>query len=277
MRSLSTTAPFGFDFDTARFLAAYRALGCRACQFYRNTRRAPRLPDALRLISGAGMSFDSIHGVFGPEYDPSNPDTLHRAHCLSVYEEEAKVALDLGVSAVVVHPSANRADLSPYPDSEALSLQAQRWPAFDDFARRLGDVGERIGVTFLLENVPRHSPLGHDPIELARHVLAAGSPRVRMCFDVGHAHITGDLYRAVGLCAPAIAYLHIHDNAGKTDDHLMPGDGSIDWARFAGLVRAAGLRVPCMMEVFYPEPQVEDLGRGGLGARLAAACAIGET
>ncbi len=274
MRSLSTTVPFGFDFEVPRFLAAYRGLGCVSAQFYRNTSNAPTPAEALRAIAAAGMSFDSIHGVFGPDIDPSSPDASHRAKCLSTYESEARLARDLGVRQVVVHPSANRADFTYFDRAEANRLQAGRWPHLDDFMRRLADIGDRVAAVFLIENVPHYSPLGHDPAELARRIVSLNRPSVRMCFDTGHAHVTGDVFSTFRAAAPAIDYLHIHDNDGAADDHRMPGDGTIDWTRFGAALRESALSVPCMLEVFYPVPRVEALAQNGRASIVSGACAI---
>lgn len=272
-RSLSTTVPFGFDFDTPSFLAAYRELGCTTAQFYRNPNLPPTTSDALRTIEAAGMRFDSIHGLFGADIDPSSPDRSHRDSCVRLYESEGRLALDLGVSAVVVHPSGNRADYQPYDPGQARALEASRWPYFDDFALRLADVGDAIGVTYLIENVTHVFPLGHNPAALAARLLSLRRDRLRMCFDTGHAHVTDDVTRSLLACAPAIDYLHIHDNDSTEDNHRMPGDGTIDWRRFAETLQATNLCVPCMLEVFYPVDRVQALAGNGLGARLAQACA----
>jgi len=274
MRQLSTTAPFGFEFDPARFLATYRALGCRWAEYYRNTVNPPATAQALRIADAAGVRFDSVHGVFGHDIDPSSPDKAHRDQCLRIYEREARLALDLGAPVVIVHPSANYKDLKPIPAADADLAQASRWHHFDDFASRLAAIGERLSVKFLFENVPRNFPLGHDPAELARRTLAVGSKRLRLCFDVGHAHITADLPGALRSCAPAIEYLHIHDNNGADDQHLMPGDGAIDWTAFAAALHESRLNVPCMLEVFYDLHHVDRLAGQGLAARLRAACAL---
>ncbi len=269
---LSTTVPFGFDFDVPRFLEVYRGLGCATAQFYRNPANGPSVSEALRVIGEAGMRFDSIHGVFGPGIDPSSPDARQRAHCLRVYESEARLALELGVSMVVTHPSANRADGGMYAAKEAQRLERERWEHFEDFAFRLGEVGVRLGVTFLIENVSYSSPLGHGAVELGRRLAEMDHPRLRMCFDSGHAHLTGAAAASLRACASVVEYVHLHDNDGSGDDHRMPGDGTIDWPGVAdglGLVPGA-IR---MLEVFYPVDRVEEMARRGLGRRLAELCA----
>lgn len=269
--SLSTTAPFGFRFDMPRFLEAYHSLGCATAQFYRNPENEPSAGEALRVIGAAGMRFDSIHGVFGPGIDPSSPDAGHRDECLRVYESEARLALELGAPMVVTHPSANLAENKVYGVQAARQMEERRWNGFEDFALRLGEIGQRLGVTFLIENVTYSSPLGHGAAELGRRLIAMDHPRLRMCFDTGHAHLTGDAASSLRACAPVVEYVHLHDNDGSVDDHRMPGDGSIEWP---GLVEAMELAPGAirMIEVFYTVERVEEMARHGLGSRLAELC-----
>lgn len=273
--TLSTIAPFGYDIDITRFLEAFQAIGCTSFQFSRNRERPPSAAEVLATASRVGMSIDSMHGMFGPDLDPSSPDPAQREHCLKVYEKEAMFALELGGPMVVVHPcksSPQRTDPPPppLPLEEAKRLQRERWTFFRDFVRRLADVGHRLSVTFLIENLMLDCPLGHDPVQLAEQVMGVGSPRIRMCLDTGHAHTTlvgrsaagaGAVGIAIKLCAPAIEYLHIHDNNGVRDLHVMPGRGveagggetgrgGIDWESVGEALRRTECRATRMLEVF---------------------------
>lgn len=270
-------ATFGFGADTARLLSAFHALGCTTCQFYRedNVRVPPA--DAQRLAEAAGLRFDSIHGLFGEHIDPSSPDSVERARCLTLYEEEGRLARDLGGPAVVVHPACFNPARRIMPFAEAAAAQERRWPALEDFLPRLAEVGHRLGVTYLIENQPRNCPLGHDPAALAERLRNVGSPQLRMCFDTGHAHMTGDSTDAVRACADVIDYLHVHDNDAHTDQHLMPGDGTIPWSGQHGVAAALhdnAVAAPRMLEVFYPPDQLEQLAAGALAAQLKLLLAL---
>lgn len=60
---------------------------------------------------------------------------------------------------------------------------------------------------------------------------AFGDPaHVGICYDFGHANLTGGCHRqnlnAIGQRLQAV---HVQDNHGQTDEHLLPFFGSIDW------------------------------------------------
>lgn len=275
--TLATVATFGFGAETGRLLDAFHALGCTTCQFYRedSVRVAPA--EARRIAERAGLRFDSIHGLFGEHIDPSSPDPAERTRCLALYEEEGRLALDLGGPAVVVHPACFNPGRRSMPAREAAAAQKNRWPALEDFLVRLADVGHRLGVIYLIENQPRNCPLGHDPAALADRLRTVGSPQIRMCLDTGHAHMTGDVTEAIRACADVIEYLHVHDNDARSDQHLMPGEGAIQWIGDRGAaaaLRENAVTAPRMLEVFYPPDQLQQLAAGAVAARLKALLAL---
>jgi sugar phosphate isomerase/epimerase len=81
------------------------------------------------------------------------------------------------------------------------------------------------GVRILLENNP--SALGNpDRVYDFIHYTRLD---VKVCIDVGHAFLTGEIRPAIEKLAPFAASVHVHDNERERDDHLMPLDGKIDW------------------------------------------------
>jgi sugar phosphate isomerase/epimerase len=73
--------------------------------------------------------------------------------------------------------------------------------------------------------------------------------RCGACLDVGHAHLTGGAPEAAETLGGYIITTHIHDNAGRSDDHLVPFDGTIDWTTTLSSVLKFGYRGPLMFEL----------------------------
>ncbi|HEY63290.1 MAG TPA: sugar phosphate isomerase/epimerase [Caldilineae bacterium] len=66
-----------------------------------------------------------------------------------------------------------------------------------------------------------------------RMVEEIGSERLGILLDTGHAHVNGeDLAEAVRKLAGVPLHIHIDDNHGDSDAHLIPGEGSIDFKPF---------------------------------------------
>ena len=105
-----------------------------------------------------------------------------------------------------------------------------------------------------VENVPRsYSPLalGTDSSDFARFFAHVPSHSVGLNLDTGHGHIMGELYDYIHHHSARLMHVHMHDNDGKTDAHLPPGEGSIDWGRFLSALRIACYTGPIVLE--FPE------------------------
>lgn len=265
MARLSTVAAFGFDdFDPPVILDLYRRLGCTSCQFYRNPANPPTVDDVLCVTRQVGLPVDSMHGVFGPEHDPSSTDDAVRARAVRTYRAEGELATQLGGPMVVVHPS-------PFaPEGRAIhhAERARRVQPLRRSMEELARIGETLGVTYLFENNPGFAWIGNDPLQIAALVRELDSPFIRMCFDTGHANMTGPVAERLALCADVVAYLHVHDNDGQLDNHQLPGRGSIDWPAVRQVIRSTGLTAPVMLELFYLADELEQFIADGVGTTL---------
>jgi len=103
-----------------------------------------------------------------------------------------------------------------------------------------------LGVTVLLENIPNELSTPERLVEFIHH---AHFTDVGICFDVGHAHIMGGVEPAFHLLKPLIRSTHVHDNAAVSDDHLWPGDGTVNWEETMGLLRSAPQVPPLLLEI----------------------------
>jgi sugar phosphate isomerase/epimerase len=72
---------------------------------------------------------------------------------------------------------------------------------------------------------------------------------VGICLDFGHAHLDGDVVDAIETVSEHLIATHVHDNRGRTDDHLMPFDGTIDWPAALTAVQKVGYEGPLVLEV----------------------------
>jgi protein FrlC len=60
-----------------------------------------------------------------------------------------------------------------------------------------------------------------------------GLNNVGVVLDTGHVHVLGeDLGEAVRKLGPALFHVHVDDNHGRRDEHLVPGSGTIDFSSF---------------------------------------------
>jgi fructoselysine 3-epimerase len=101
------------------------------------------------------------------------------------------------------------------------------------------DYTDKTDLVLLIE--PAHkaeSTLILTVADSLRMIREIGSERLGVCLDTGHAHINGeDLAHVVGLLGGVPLHIHIDDNKGDNDAHLIPGEGGIDYAPFVRALR----------------------------------------
>jgi sugar phosphate isomerase/epimerase len=59
----------------------------------------------------------------------------------------------------------------------------------------------------------------------------------------------GDLGDAIETCSEHLVTTHLHDNQRKSDDHLAPGEGAIDWPATLMALQKIGYEGAWMFEV----------------------------
>lgn len=265
MALLATVAAFGFpDFNPPTLLPIYQRLGCATSQFYRNPHNEPDPRDARKLVEDLGIPFDSIHGVFGPEHDPSSPDEARRKAAIETYRAEGELAVKLGGPAVVIHPAPPAADASEV----TAESRSERISPFRRTLEELARIGEKLGVVYLIENIPPNYHFGSDPIQIAGMVRAMSHPNIRMCFDTGHAHMVGRTAEILGRCRDVVSYFHVHDNDTMKDSHQVPGKGSEAWEPLGREISKMRDDLPAMLELFESEATLRGLLNNGLPGKL---------
>jgi len=85
-----------------------------------------------------------------------------------------------------------------------------------------------VGVKVALEVMGNSLSTPADLIEMLERSFEGTD--LGICMDVGHAHMLGDVADAIETASEYLATTHIHDNRGKSDDHLVPFQGTINWA-----------------------------------------------
>jgi sugar phosphate isomerase/epimerase len=90
----------------------------------------------------------------------------------------------------------------------------------------LGAFAAPLGVRLLVENL-LSEPTTPEHLLL---ILEMGHlDNVGVCLDLGHAHLTVGVAEAIATLGQRVPSVHVHDNHGQKDEHLWPGDGTIDW------------------------------------------------
>jgi sugar phosphate isomerase/epimerase len=84
---------------------------------------------------------------------------------------------------------------------------------------------------------------------------------IGICLDMGHAQLEGDVGEAIETVSEHLVAVEVHDNNRRTDDHLVPFAGSIDWAGALTSVQKVGYDGALMFEIAGRGPTKEILAR----------------
>ena len=107
--------------------------------------------------------------------------------------------------------------------------------------------GQR-GIEILLENIPNELSSAARLVQFD----ALTHLRLNFVFDTGHANLAEGVEAAFVLMKDRIRSTHVHDNDGKTDQHLFPTmseTGTIDWKKTMELLRGGEERYPLLLEL----------------------------
>ncbi len=169
------------------------------------------------------------------------------AHCkgpedLALKEEMARRSVEasamLGAKMMVVH-------------TQSVYDEAGYHPAKTDeynkaFFSEMGDLAARWGLTLAVENVfpiPGAIDNGCYPEELAQLMQTLNDPLFGICWDLGHANMAKlDHSAALRTVAPWLRHIHANDNKGKTDEHTLPGYGTVPWDKVMATLGEIGYR-----------------------------------
>lgn len=91
----------------------------------------------------------------------------------------------------------------------------------------LSPIAAGVGVRLALEVIPNPLSTPSSLVDLLESDIDAGE--LGICMDVGHARLMGDVVDAIETCSGHLLTTHLHDNRGRSDDHLVPGQGVVDW------------------------------------------------
>jgi sugar phosphate isomerase/epimerase len=189
---------------------------------YHNPRAAVALAEWL---DDTRLRLNSVHapttvsfekGRWGETLSIATADEGRRQHAVAETIAALKLASVVPFRALVLHIGVPTTD--PAGNSRAAAARS---------LEAIGEAAQAVGVTVAIELIP-------NPLSLAARLVQwleddLESPGMGVCLDVGHANLTGDAMEAIETCSGHIVTTHLHDNRGKRDEHLVPGEGAINW------------------------------------------------
>ena len=214
--------------------------------------------DLQQWLAEAGLE---LHGVHAPVSDPASSrpgeymsiasaDPKARALACAEVERALQIARRIPMKVLVVHlgwPRTHKGFGGSNRDAARRSVEA--------LCEMAGPLGVRIAVEVIPNDLSRPGSL----VDFAEDDLESGE--MGICLDFGHAHLEGDLVEAIEIVSGHLAAIHVHDNHGRADDHLVPFDGTIEWPAALTAVQKVGYEGALIFELASRGPTRSTLVR----------------
>jgi sugar phosphate isomerase/epimerase len=200
-------------------------------------------------LNALDLHLNSLHihlEQFDTEFNLATLDAGQQKKTLTAYRKAVAAMAALGGGILVTHDIRIPEPAEPQHDAHRKV-----------FLENLGIIAseaESSGVRLVLENTSR----GYTrmPERLVGLMEDLGAPNVGVIIDTGHRNLVGDPVEMLRAAGRYLMALHIHDNHGERDEHLLPGRGNIAWQEVMQALRETNYSGVFMYEL----GRAEDLG-----------------
>jgi sugar phosphate isomerase/epimerase len=183
-----------------------------------------------KILQRHRLELLDLHASAGIVAGVSSRIELRRRAGSALLQNRIKMCGDLGGGAVVLHVTSGAA-----------------MKTLDEAA----ELCRRTGVRIALENlaVPGHAHL------LGTLLDTYDADYIGLCYDTGHANLMcrrgGSEADILTSHPERLIALHLHDNEGVRDQHLLPFDGTIDWHDLVSALAGVNYTRPLCLECSY--------------------------
>ncbi len=118
--------------------------------------------------------------------------------------------------------------------------KAQAWALLEDSLIVIANSARKSGLRIAIEPADRYeTDLMNTVAEAMQMVAELNYVEVGVLLDNGHVNLSEEsLAEAIQVAGDRLFHVHIDDNLGQRDQHLMPGEGNCDLTDLVRLLRA---------------------------------------
>jgi len=213
---LAQIASYGFD--------AIELFATRSHFDYRDESAIAHLAEWL---SETGLTLASVHapiaeslanGQWSGALSNAVTDGAKRQQAVRESEAALQIGRRIPFDVLTVHLGSPTAYSQPGDNNRASAFRSA-----DEICR----LAEPFGIRVALEVIPNDLSSAASLVSMIEQDLNADQAGI--CVDFGHAHLMGDVADTIETAAEHVVATHVHDNKRRTDDHLAPYLGSINW------------------------------------------------
>jgi sugar phosphate isomerase/epimerase len=240
MRPISISTCFDYAIPIEAQLPLIKQAGYTYVSIGGNYEHSGILDDSRRAalkarLMGCGLAVDTIHG-----YDMDKTDAVE------VNQIIASAAAELKAPIIVLHCSSF--DFDPPEQNSRRKDILEKLPAFEKMARE-------SGVRFALENV-----LPGTATDFMEEIFNEANPEYfGFCYDSSHDQIGGPRsFALLERLSDRLMAVHISDRIKEFVDHVIPGEGFIDYTALCPLLNRARIKFRLLLEIMTAHSRHKD-------------------
>jgi sugar phosphate isomerase/epimerase len=200
-----------------------------------------------RWLKETGLTLHSVHapisegfggGKTGTTFSTAASDGAKRQAAVREVETAIAILKQIPAKFIVLHLGTPSAKAGAGDNGRAAASRS---------VEEVCKAAEPLGARVALEVIPNHLSSAAALVEMLERDFDGSS--VGLCMDFGHAHLMGDVADAIELAAEHLITTHVHDNRRREDDHLVPYQGTIDWAAALVTMQKIGYDGTYLMEL----------------------------
>lgn len=224
--------------DLLRWLEIIKSSGVNTVEISRKHLDIARRVEQIKAL---GIDVWSIHGTLGLE--AVGDDKAVREQAIANEIARMKDTSAFAPCPYVIH----------YLDRFNDPVYGQR---FRKAIEKLVKANESFGFILAIETAP-YKPLENerypDSVEIAEFVRSFNNDKVKMTIDINHSNINEDILQVCRNCKGLITNIHVSDNNGEYEEHLVPGEGIIPLREVMQEMQQNGYLGPCNLELHLPK------------------------
>ena len=198
---------------------------------------------ALHATKGSRRNVNVIHGHYRRDY--TSDWELNRKAGVELIKNRVDMAKCLGAQEIVLHLYVPHLTIQKQPEfKEKFYRQVKK--SLDELCPYCLEQGIKICLEYLFD-MP-----GDVVIEQWDRLLPEYPEEfLGLCLDTGHGFMSwGDkLPEIIEKYGNRIYAVHLHDNYGTVDFHLLPGEGAIEWKYVMQALKKSAYKSPILLEL----------------------------
>ncbi|MGH9198601.1 MAG: sugar phosphate isomerase/epimerase family protein, partial [Acidimicrobiia bacterium] len=176
---------------------------------------------------------------WGPAFSNATLDPSARQRSITEAQAALQIARRIPTNVLVVHLGLPRNQKIPPHDNNREAARSS--------VEQLCKLTSETNIRLALEIIPNELSTATALVDLLENHVDC--PTAGICLDVGHAFLMGDLVEAIETASGHIITTHVHDNGGKSDEHLVPFEGRIDWPAALTALQKVGYEGTILLEL----------------------------